>query len=153
MTCTTSSTPIASYTTLPTTYEQRTYNHTASFTGVAVLEFGFKAKDSSKDWHLDDVSIVDNTLSNSEMLVNGNFENGTLVGWEVQCSATNGCPGSGGQLSTSSCHGGTYCYQGDCGNFDFLRQAFLATAGHKYTLSFWLKTYGHVQQSAYVKII
>jgi hypothetical protein len=154
MTCTTSTTTIDSYTDTPTSYSKQTYSYIALFTGVAVLEFGFQAKNSEKKWHLDDVSILNNNVSNSEMLVNGNFESGTLVGWQVQCRTTNACSGSGGHLSTATCNAGTYCYEGDCeGKYDFLRQAFLVTAGHSYTLSFWLKSDGHGQQYAYVDII
>ena len=154
MTCTHSNTAIDSYTNTPSSYSKKTYSYTASNTGVAILEFGFQAKTSSKSWHLDDVSIINNNVSNSEMLVNGNFESGTLMGWQVQCSASNACSGSGGQLSTSTCYSGTYCYDGECiGKYDFLRQAFLVTAGHSYTLSFWLKSDGQSQQYAYVKIV
>ena len=154
MTCSTSSTTIGSYTTSPSSYNKQTYSYTASFTGIAVLEFGFNAKMASKAWHLDDVSIVDNNLSNSEILVNGNFENGTLLGWQIQCSTANACSGSGGNLSTSTCHSGMYCYEGDCeGKYDFLRQAFLVISGHIYTLSFWLQSVSHPAQKAYVAII
>ena len=154
MTCTTASTPIASFTTTPNPYAKQTYNYTAAYTGVAILEFGFKAKLSSKTWHLDDVSIVDSNSSNSEMLTNGDFENGTLMGWQVQCTVSNACLGSGGTLSTSTCHTGMSCFEGGCeGSYDFLRQAFRAAAGHIYTLSFWLQSEGSIQQYVYVTII
>ncbi len=99
---------------------------------------------------MDDVSIVDTNASNSEMLVNGGFENGTLAGWQVIC--TSGCaPGSSGSLSTTSCNTGSFCYKDGCkGSTDILRQTFAMTIGHVYILSFWLTTAG--TQSAYVSI-
>ena len=117
------------------------------------MEFGFKAKNLNKLWHLDDVSIVDVNASNAQMLRNGNFENGTLAAWQTLCTVANGCGGAGGILSTSSCHGGTYCFSGECdGAFDFLRQVFPITIGHVYTLTFWIYTDGHPQQQAFVRI-
>ena len=122
-------------------------------TGPVTLEFGFQAKNGVKTWHLDDVSIVDRNASNSEMLINGNFETGTLIGWQVLCSSQN-CGTSNGTIAfPPSCHTGSYCYEGGCrGAYDFLRQTFIVTIGDVYTLSFWLYTDGHPQQVAYVSI-
>lgn len=140
------------YTTSPTIYQQQIYNYTALSTDIAILEFGFKAKNPSKTWHLDDVSIVDTTALNSEILVNGGFENGSLIGWQVACSSLN-CGGTGGILVQTSCHTGSYCYEGACqGAYDFLRQSFSVTAGRVYMLSFWLYTDGHSAEAAYVDI-
>ena len=151
--CSTATSTALSYTTLPTTYTLVTYSYTATFTGIAILEFGFKAKNTAQTWHLDDVSIIDTSASNAQRLTNGDFENGTLVGWQVLCTVNNGCGGPGGGLTTSSCHSGTYCYSGACFNaFDFLRQTFSTITGHVYTLTFWIYTNGHNQQEAYVRI-
>ncbi len=140
------------YTTSPTSYQKQMFNYTALATGIATLEFGFKAKNPAKTWHLDDVSIVDTTPANSEMLVNGGFENGTLIGWQVICSSIN-CGGTGGTIVQSPCYSGSYCYEGACqGAYDFLHQSFNVTIGHVYLLSFWLYTDGHAQEAAYVQI-
>jgi hypothetical protein len=127
-----------------------TYTYTASFTGTAVLEFGFTSTGAGKIGYLDDVSIVDTNASNSEMLINGGFENGSLVGWQVLCSSN--CGGaSSGSLSTTSCNTGSYCYTDGCKNgLDFVRQLFTATIGHIYTLSFWIQVYSN--QNVYVEI-
>lgn len=125
----------------------------ATYTGTGVLEFGFKAKNTNHEWHLDDVSVVNRNASNAQMITNGNFENGTLTGWQVLCTTTNGCSGAGGILSTSSCHGGSHCYSGECyGAYDFLRQTFSVTLGNVYTLTFWIFTDGHPQQEAFVRM-
>ncbi|CAF1391668.1 unnamed protein product, partial [Rotaria sordida] len=78
--------------------------------GIKQLEFGFKAGSASKTWHLDDVSIIDKNASNSEKLVNGGFENGTLTGWQVLCSTIN-CGTKAGNITQSNCHTGSYCYE------------------------------------------
>lgn len=152
--CSTSNTSILTYTTSPTSYAQQIYNYTASFTGIVVLEFGFKAQNSVKTWHLDDVSIVGvgSSAFSSQLLVNGGFESGNLTGWQVVCSSTN-CGGVGGSLTESNCHTGSYCYVGACaGAYDFLRQSFNVIRGQMYTLSFWIMTAGNPQQAAYVDI-
>lgn len=141
-----------SYTTTPTSYQQQLFNYTSLSTGIATLEFGFKAKNSAKTWHLDNVSVLDRTSSNTEMIINGDFESGSLNGWQTLCSSTN-CGGTGGVLSTTSCYSGSYCYEGACqGAYDFLRQSFPVVLGHVYTLSFWIYTDGHNQQAGYVTI-
>jgi hypothetical protein len=153
--CTPSTSPIFIYTTTPTSYQLQTYPYLALSTGIATLEFGFKAKSSSKSWHLDDVSVVDIIAPNSELLVNGGFENGSLIGWQVLCSSVN-CGASGGVLVSSLsslCHMGSYCYEGACqGNYDYLRQSFPITIAHIYTISFWLYTDGDNHQAAYSNI-
>ncbi|CAF4147236.1 unnamed protein product [Rotaria sp. Silwood2] len=150
--CNTSTSYAIKYTTSPTTYQKQTYTYTAASTSMNTLEFGFKAVNPAKAWHLDDVSIIDKNASNSEMLVNGGFENGTLIGWQVLCSSLN-CGTTSGNITQSNCHTGSYCYQGVCQNaYDFLRQTFSVISGHVYILSFWLYTDGHHSQAAYVNI-
>ncbi|CAF0861428.1 unnamed protein product [Adineta steineri] len=150
--CIPSTNYVLSYTTSPLSYAQQTYSFTAQHSGFATLEFGFKAKNSAFTWHLDDVSIIDTSVLNIEMLVNGNFQTGTLIGWQVLCSNTN-CGGTGGSLVQTTCHTGSFCYKGACaGNYDYLRQSFPITIGHIYALSFWVYTDGHSSQAAYVNI-
>jgi hypothetical protein len=138
-----------SFSSAPTNYTQEIYTYTASFTGTAVLEFGFASTGNNKIGYLDDVSIVDTNSSNSEMLINGGFENGSLVGWQVLCSSN--CGGFAGSLSTTSCNTGSYCYADGCKmGVEFLRQTFTSTIGHIYTLSFWIQVHGN--QNVYVEI-
>ena len=127
-----------------------TYTYTAASTGTVVLEFGFQSGGNDKIAYLDDVSIVDTSASNSEMLVNGDFENGTLVGWQALCtgSCLGGTPGT---LTTTSCNTGFFCYADSCRTgMDFVRQKFATTVGHVYILTFWLQTDN--TQSVYVSI-
>jgi hypothetical protein len=127
-----------------------TYTYTASFTGTAVLQFGFASSGANKIGNLDDVSIVDTNASNSEMLINGGFENGSLIGWQTLCTST--CTGGyQGSLSTTSCNTGLYCYADGCkGGVEFLRQLFTVTIGDIYTLSFWISVAN--TQTIYVQI-
>ncbi|CAF3971769.1 unnamed protein product, partial [Rotaria sordida] len=101
--CNISTSYILTYTTSPTAYQKQTYTYTAVSTGMKKLEFGFKAVNSVKTWHLDDVSIIDKNASNSEKLVNGGFENGTLTGWQVLC-LDNNCGTKGSNITQSDCH-------------------------------------------------
>lgn len=144
------STAISTIATFNSGSTSATYTYTANFTGTAVLEFGFSASGANKDGYLDDVSILDRNASNSEMLINGGFENGTLIGWQVLC--TSGCSGSTGNITASaSCQTGSYCYHDGCkGSTDFVRQVFTVTMGDVYTLSFWIQVDN--SQSAFVTI-
>ncbi|CAF1189702.1 unnamed protein product [Rotaria sordida] len=109
--CVPSNKSVLTYNVTPIAYQQQTYTYTAVSTGMKQLEFGFKAGSASKTWHLDDVSIIDKNASNSEKLVNGGFENGTLTGWQVLCSTIN-CGTKAGNITQSNCHTGSYCYDG-----------------------------------------
>ena len=133
-------------------YIKAIFSYQASFTGTVILEFGFLAKSSSKVWFLDDVSIIDRNASNSEMLVNGDFELGSLESWQVVCSRTN-CGGTGGVIDHSDCHTGSYCYKGACRRaYDFLRQSCNVVNGRIYTLTYWIKTNGSLDGDGYVDI-
>ncbi len=141
-----------SFSNTPTgSYSLQTLDYTASSNGSALLEFSFYTINGNDYWHLDDVSIVDINASSSEMLTNGDFESGNLSGWELLCIS--GCAGTQGIVTNSNCHTGLYCYRDACtGHYDFLRQTFITTMGHIYTLSFWIYTDSQPQQMAYVTI-
>ncbi|CAF5211861.1 unnamed protein product, partial [Rotaria magnacalcarata] len=146
--CISSASSAMTYTTSPTTYQQQMYTYNVVSIGMNRLEFDFKAKTPTKTWHLDDISIIDTNASNSEMLINGKFENGVLIGWKVFCSSLN-CGGTGGTITQLSCRNGSYCYNGACaGVYDFLRQSFSVAVKHVYVLSFWLYTNGHAAEAA-----
>ena len=143
--CTVPASPLGSFNTRGAA--SRTYTYTASFTGTAVLEFGFDTQGGSKDGYLDNVSVLNINASNSEMLMNGNFDNGNLVGWQLICNST--CMGS--VISSSSCQSASYCYHNGCqGATDFIRQPFVVTIGYVYRLSFWMELDN--TQSAFVHI-
>lgn len=130
------------------------YNYSATSSGVGLLEFGFFSKDYRQIWRLDDFSLQDVNASNAEQLRNGNFENGTLVGWQMICPQNSQASGSSGKISTTVCHNGSYCYQDSCEDaYDFLRQTFPTVQGHSYTLSFWLISSGDDDQKAFVRLV
>ena len=88
-------------------------------------------------WFLDDISVKDS--SSNELLVNGNFESGSLsIGWlSFDCGTA--CT----LLTTgSTCRGGSgSCYRVTCSSNQFLQQAFTTVTGHTYTFSFWVKIF------------
>ena len=135
--CSIPTAPVMQYTSSISPYKSVNYTFTAAYTGTAVLEFGFRTNGANKYGYLDDVSIVNRNASNSEMLINGNFESGSLNGWQVICNST--CPSTSGTISNSGCRSSTYCYIDECKNgIEFLQQGFSITAGYTYTLSFWV---------------
>lgn len=104
------------------------------------LVFGFDAS-SGMYAVLDDVSVVDNMNSGTELLVNPSFETSSTnpTGWFPWC-ATSCSSGVGGTVisSPSVCRTGN-CYKSQCagGDHDFLVQPFAALINRTYTISFW----------------
>jgi hypothetical protein len=109
---------------------------TASTTGSVTLAFQFR--NDPNYWYMDDVSVSNET---TELLVNGDFESGSLSpDWTT--STPNGqCSGStGAYLVSSSCRSGSYCLSdGCCGCSDQVSQSFAVTTGQIYFISFWLQ--------------
>ncbi|CAF2757735.1 unnamed protein product [Rotaria sp. Silwood2] len=97
-------------------------------------------------WLLDRISVT-GTASNTNILINGGFEMGNFTGWTQYCATDANCGGTGtnyGQLTTSSCKSGTYCYVDKCdngGHFDYLVQSFPTVIGNYYSVAFYLKIY------------
>ena len=152
--CTLPTSYITSYNNAPSSssYTQAVFSYTASSTGSAVVQFCMDNTGSGKHWYLDDISIVDTNASNSEMLVNNSFENGTLAGWQMLCTSNCGS-GTSGAISPSSCNSGSYCYFDVCKNgFDCLRQTFPITTGHVYIFSYFIKSDQTGGMKAYVQI-
>ncbi len=92
-------------------------------------------------WLLDDIS-VNHTNTSTDVLINGDFENGTLMGWTQYCATNSNC-GTGyyGQLTNSTCYSGSYCYVDKCDNYDYLTQSFVTVSGDYYLISFYLRIY------------
>ena len=129
----------------PTNWTQFTYNYTALST-MPILIFGFSGRTNVYNY-LDDVSIVDNNNAPSiQLLNNPSFENITsnMTGWSAWCATATNCVGGfpGRILTNGTCHSGS-CYFDHCRtNYDYLLQAFPATIGYIYTLSFWFQSMG-----------
>lgn len=121
------------------------------------LAFAFKNGGGDTSY-LDDVSVVDSSAPNVELLDNSSFDNSTsvLTGWMTWCQST--CTGSSdeGQVTSSSCHtgSGTSCYIDHCQNgMDYLAQSFSATIGSTYIISFWIYQIVGPAAKCYVLII
>ncbi len=138
-------TPGSSLTTKTTAiaWTQFAYNYTAIST-MPTLIFGFSTGTSAYIY-LDSVSVVDNNASSIQLLNNPGFDNSTLnlIGWTTWCASSCGTGFSGRVLANSSCHSGN-CYMDHCHStdYDYLVQAFPATIGDTYTISFWLELAG-----------
>lgn len=72
-------------------------------------------------------------------LVNGNFETGSAIGWELY-SCASACTAA--VITSSRCFNSTgSCYNNDCvpsTNIQFLEQSFNTTVGVMYTVTFEL---------------
>jgi hypothetical protein len=123
---------------------------------MPTLIFGFST--GMSDYiYLDDVSVVDNNASSTQLLTNPSFENSTtlLNGWSTWCGNGTMCgTGFPGQvLANSSCHTGN-CYYDHCHtNYDYLAQSFPATVGDVYTISFWSQQVGITTLKFYADIM
>ncbi|CAF3710172.1 unnamed protein product [Rotaria socialis] len=130
----------------PTTYTLYTHGFTAAGSS-ATLSF-IMTGDSGPAFHywlLDTVSVND-TVNNANILVNGGFSTGTLTGWTQYCATNANCGGTStdyGQLTTSTCQTGSYCYVDKCNNYDYLIQLFNTTIGNYYIISFYLRIFAN----------
>ena len=103
-----------------------------------IIRFSSATDQSNKDWYIDSVSIVPST-GGSNILINGNFESGPSVGWQV-LSCSSSCYAV---IATSvKCLGGSgSCYNNACTpttNIQFVEQYFTTTIGATYNISYWL---------------
>ncbi|CAF1125884.1 unnamed protein product [Adineta steineri] len=90
-------------------------------------------------WLLDEVS-VNHTNTNTDVLINGDFETGNLNGWTQYCNTTANCvAGYSTQTVTSPCHSGSHCVYDACKNTDYLEQAFSTVVGDYYIISYYLR--------------
>ena len=129
----------------PTTYTLSTYAFTAN-TSLVSLNFAMQADEgNNRYWLLDNVS-VNRTNTNTNVLINGNFETGDLTGWTQYCATTANCAGAlfFGRVTNTSCYMGKYCYVDKCdinNRFDYLTQSFTTVIGESYIVSFYLRLF------------
>ncbi|CAM4777583.1 unnamed protein product [Rotaria magnacalcarata] len=142
--------------TAPTTYTLNSHTFTANDSS-STLTFILSGDPGPKMhyWLLDDVSVND-TATNTNILVNGNFDQGTLNGWTQFCATDANCGnGNYGQLTNSPCRSAPDCYVDTCSgsNFDYLLQSFGTVPGNRYIVSFYMEVFasggGHL---AYVTL-
>jgi hypothetical protein len=127
-------------------WNQYTFNYTAPNVSTATIFFAFR--NDPAYWYLDDVSVTNG--SGQQLLLNGGFEQGSLVDW-VYCNPNNaGYPGT---ITSSTSHSGSYCYaDGSVGAPDYLSQTFNVQPNHVYTVSFWLEAVGTNMVFAWVTV-
>ena len=138
--CTTSSSGLSfdtiSDSTATTTWVQHTYSFNASASTSTVV---FVVATNNKwTWILDDISVTDST--SSQLLINGDFESGSLSnGWVSYTCGGTVCVSLAPAVP---CHGGSgSCYSVPCNHNQFLQQAFATVAGQTYNFSFWIELY------------
>jgi hypothetical protein len=131
---------------LSATFPWTRYSHNlTTLTARPVLVFGFETE-NGRDFFLDDVSIVDVSAPNIELLQNPSFENSTttLNGWSLWCSIS--CGGTGANITSgSNCHNSSgKCFQDNCSGsgISFLGQSFWAVINQVYTITYWLRGAG-----------
>jgi hypothetical protein len=94
---------------------------------------------ANNSFFLDSVS-VNHISANTSVLINGGFETGDLTGWTMFCNTSSNCNGLYyGQVVSSRCYQGTYCYNDDCQHYDYLTQSFCTVSGDSYSISFYLR--------------
>jgi archaellum component FlaG (FlaF/FlaG flagellin family) len=135
--CTVLPNALVSYTrtTLPSTWTSYQYNITAT-SNIATIRFRLQAG-TQKEFYVDNVHIVSVNNPSVSLIVNGDFEQASAVGWNLYgCSPSCSTPGS--IVSSGSCHSGSRCYLIDtsCGSSQILQQSFYTIAGQQYRVSF-----------------
>ncbi len=91
-----------------------------------------------------DSVAVNHTNASTNVIINGGFDIGNFTGWTQYCATNTVCSGTGnyGQLTTSPCYSGSYCYMDKCsGGYDYLAQSFATVNDDYYILSFYLRVY------------
>jgi hypothetical protein len=96
---------------------------------------------------MDNVSVVENTVSAVELLANPGFEdsNTSIPGWQQWCTSYCHWGTSGKVTSGNGCYlDDGNCFSDSClgPDADFLGQSFPATPGLNYTISFALALTG-----------
>jgi hypothetical protein len=134
-----------------TIYFSYYYNYMAT-SNVTRIAFAFRRQ--TRYFALDSISIRDVAAPNTELLVNGDFETGTLSSW-IYCDQNN-ASSTGGVKSTFSFSGftyfpqsGTYYYVGGSNiTADYISQAFPTIIGHNYNVTMWAMNPGSATLSS-----
>jgi hypothetical protein len=100
---------------------------------------------------MDDVSMY---AGGTQMLVNGDFETGSLNPW-VRTQPSGSCWGQQAAVTNAAgvAYTGSYgLWDGSTGCFDQIAQSFVATSGQTYVISFWLESTGPSSNGIYTNI-
>ena len=130
--------PFATYDkhSVPSTWTRKQYNATAT-SNIATLVFRVQ-NSFQKDFHIDNVSVVSLNNPSMSLIVNGNFEQSSTVGWDrYDCSSS--CNPAGSIINLGMCLvNRCYLIDSTCLQYQILQQSFHANAGQQYTVSFYL---------------
>ncbi|CAF4343658.1 unnamed protein product [Rotaria magnacalcarata] len=106
----------------------------AKSSGLSLTFLFSNTQDST--WYLDDVSLIDS--SSNQKITNGGFESSTASWWDGSNGPCNNTGMQYGSTTTRS-HSGNKSYRDRCTPSEvWVAQAFNATAGMTYILSFWI---------------
>jgi len=127
---------------IPSVYTQ--YSVTFNATGTNV-DLTFALRNDPGFFGLDDISMVDNTTSSGNLVLNGGFEMGNLGAWtdvNIYGAAYSGTVFGAGCGSTGvGPHTGSYEWcDGSVQAYDAINQNIATTIGDSYTVSFWLNS-------------
>jgi hypothetical protein len=127
-------------------WTQYTFNYTAPNVNAATITFSFR--NDPDYWYLDDVSVTNS--SGQQLLLNGGFEQGSLVNW-LYCNPNNAS--HAGTVTSAISYDGWYCYRdGSVGAPDYLSQTFNVQPNQVYTVNFILGANGASMLFAWVSI-
>ena len=136
--CSALSSPLVTYTksTIPTSWTPHQFIITAT-SNIETLVFRIQTN-NKKNFYVDNVSVVMINSPSVSLLVNGDFEQGSTVGWN-KYDCTSGCSSPGDIVNSASCLG-NWCYlvTTNCQNYQILQQSFYTSPGQQYTVSFSL---------------
>ena len=132
--------------TAPLTYTSYTYGFIANG-ALSTLTFAITgdAGAAQRYWLFDSISVNYNN-TNTDVLTNGGLDTGNFSGWIQYCNTNANCGGTGnyGQLTTSPCYSGLYCYMDKCvSGFDYLIQSFSTVTGGYYLISFYMRVFAN----------
>ena len=110
----------------------------------------FALRDQAAFWLLDNVSMLD-VNTNSELLLNGDFEQGNGTHWDHCQPLPTSNPCSIGQNGSFAPQSGQHFYFGaPHPNADYLSQVIRTDIGGNYTLSFWVGHTGNSSSNAFL---
>jgi hypothetical protein len=119
-------------------------NYTAAFVATASsTNLSFAFREDPAFLFLDDVTVTDTTSSTPVTVVNGGFESGPVgasapTGWTFLNSFGATFAGVVGNTAGAAHSGSNYYVDGAVQAYDGITQALATTAGHSYSVSFWL---------------
>jgi hypothetical protein len=110
------------------------YSYTYTAPNIDSAKLTFALRNDPVYWYLDDVSVTNS--SGDELLLNGGFELGNLLGW-TYCNPNSAA--DAGVVSSSNPHTGSYSYMdGSINASDYLSQTFAVVPNNNYLITFWL---------------